>query len=90
VTVYGIVVASLVGSGLYWLTPFTWWQSFLMSFIMCIMGFMGGLVMSGIKRSLRIKDWGDILGAHGGILDRVDAMIFAAPLFYHMTKYFFN
>lgn len=89
-TIYGILAAAVVGAGLYWLTPYTWWQSFLMSMAICAIGFMGGLVMSGIKRSLKIKDWGDILGAHGGILDRVDAMIFAAPLFYHMNKYFFN
>ena len=56
----------------------------------CIVGFLGGLVMSGIKRSIKIKDWGDILGGHGGILDRVDSMIFAAPLFYHLCKYFFR
>lgn len=88
--IYGILTASVLGGALYWLTPFIWWQSFLLSLAICIIGFLGGLVLSGIKRSLKIKDWGDILGAHGGILDRVDAMIFAAPLFYHLCKYFFS
>lgn len=88
-TIYGVLSASVLGACLYWLTPFAWWQSFLICLAICTMGFLGGLVLSGIKRSLRIKDWGDILGAHGGILDRVDAIIFAAPLFYHMVKYFF-
>ena len=88
--IYGILVSSLIGMGMYKFTPFTWWQSFLMSLIICIVGFLGGLVMSGIKRSIKIKDWGDILGGHGGILDRVDSMIFAAPLFYHLCQYFFR
>lgn len=89
-TIYGILTASLVGTAMFKLTPFNWWQSFLMSLIICIVGFLGGLVMSGIKRSIKVKDWGDILGSHGGILDRVDSMIFAAPLFYHLCKYFFK
>lgn len=89
-TIYGILTASVLGSALFWLTPFTWWQSLLLSFAITVIGFLGGLVLSGIKRSLKIKDWSDVLGAHGGILDRVDAMIFAAPLFYHMVKYFFS
>lgn len=88
--IYGILTASLIGMGMYKLTPFTWWQSFIMALIVCIVGFLGGLVMSGIKRSIRVKDWGDILGGHGGILDRVDSMIFAAPLFYHLCQYFFR
>jgi phosphatidate cytidylyltransferase len=88
--VYGIVSASLIGMALFKLTPFLWWQSFVMSLIICIVGFLGGLVMSGIKRSIKIKDWGDILGGHGGILDRVDSMIFTAPLFYHLCHYFFR
>jgi phosphatidate cytidylyltransferase len=89
-TIYGIFAASLIGLFLYKLTPFNMLQSFAISLIISITGFFGGLVMSGIKRSLKIKDWGDILGAHGGILDRFDSMIFAAPLFYHMCQYFFK
>jgi phosphatidate cytidylyltransferase len=89
-TVYGIFSASIIGMLLYKLTPFNMIQSFAISTIICTIGFLGGLVMSGIKRSLKIKDWGDILGAHGGILDRVDSMIFTAPLFYHLCNYFFR
>lgn len=88
--IYGILAASFIGAAMFKLTPFAWWQSFLISLIICIVGFLGGLVMSGIKRSIKVKDWGDILGGHGGILDRVDSMIFAAPLFYHLCQYFFK
>ena len=44
---------------LHWLTPFTAWQAFLMSLLICLMGFLGGLVMSAMKRSMGVKDWGE-------------------------------
>lgn len=88
-TFYGIITAAIIGTLLYWLTPFKWWQAGLISILLGAVGFLGGLVMSGIKRSLKIKDWGDILGAHGGVLDRLDSFVFTAPLFYHLCKYFY-
>ena len=89
-TVYGILTATFFGTLLYSLTPFKWWQAAIICFILCLVGFLGGLVMSGIKRSLNIKDWGDILGAHGGVLDRFDSFVFTAPLFYHLCKHFYS
>ena len=88
--VYGVLSASAIGASLYHLTPFKWWQALLLSLVITFVGFLGGLVMSAIKRSLKIKDWSELLGAHGGVLDRVDSMIFTAPLFYHLCKYFFG
>lgn len=88
--IYGVIIASIVGTGLWWLTPFKWWQATLLSLLISIFGFAGGLIMSGIKRSLKIKDWSDLLGTHGGVLDRIDSLIFTAPLFYHVCKYFFS
>jgi phosphatidate cytidylyltransferase len=88
--VYGVTLSTLFGMSLYWLTPFLWWQAGLLSLLISVIGVIGGLIMSGIKRSLKIKDWSSLLGNHGGVLDRCDSMIFAAPLFYHVCKYFFN
>lgn len=50
-------------------------------------GFAGGLVMSAIKRDRGVKDWGHMIEGHGGMLDRLDSVCFAAPVFFHMVRY---
>jgi phosphatidate cytidylyltransferase len=60
-----------------------------MSFTICILGFCGGLVMSAIKRDIGIKDFGRVIEGHGGILDRIDSLCFAAPIFFHLVRYYF-
>ena len=52
-----------------------------------VMGFFGGLVMSAIKRDRGVKDWGHMIEGHGGMLDRLDSVVFAAPIFFHLTRY---
>ena len=51
-------------------------------------GQLGDLVISYIKRDIGIKDMGSVIRGHGGILDRVDSMIFVAPIFFHMVRWF--
>jgi phosphatidate cytidylyltransferase len=86
----GIVSATLVGTALWWATPFTVWQTMGMAFVITIMGFMGGLTMSAIKRDSGVKDWGSSIQGHGGVLDRIDSICFAGPIFFHLTRYFFT
>ncbi len=86
----GVVLASLLGASLYWITPFTALQAGLLALVICLMGFAGGLVMSATKRDRGIKDFGALLPGHGGILDRIDSVCFAAPIFFHLTRYFFS
>ena len=45
--------------------------------------------MSAIKRDAGVKDFGAIIEGHGGILDRIDSLCFAAPVFFHLVRYFF-
>ena len=86
----GVGSATLIGVALYWITPFTPGQAALMAVIVCLMGFFGGLVMSAIKRDRGVKDWGQMIEGHGGMLDRLDSVIFAAPVFFHLTRFFFS
>jgi phosphatidate cytidylyltransferase len=85
----GVSAATLIGAGLWWITPFSIWQAGMMALVICLMGFLGGLVMSAIKRDRGVKDWGQMIEGHGGVLDRLDSVVFAAPVFFHLTRYFF-
>lgn len=86
----GIATATLIGAGLWWATPFTPLQSAGMSLAITLMGFGGGLVMSAIKRDRGVKDYGSLIEGHGGVMDRIDSLCFAAPVFFHFTRYFFT
>jgi len=86
----GIASATALGSALHVITPFNWWQAALMSLAICVMGFFGGLVMSAIKRDAGVKDYGHLIEGHGGMMDRVDSLAFAAPVFFHLTRYYFG
>lgn len=86
----GITSATLIGMSLWWITPFNLWQAAGMSLIITLMGFLGGLTMSAIKRDRSVKDYSNFIQGHGGILDRIDSICFAAPIFFHLTRYFFT
>lgn len=83
---------SAVGLGvlLRGLTPFSPWAAAGISLVIVIMGFAGGLTLSAIKRDRGIKDYGTLIAGHGGILDRIDSLCFAAPVFFHLVRYFYE
>lgn len=86
----GVASATLLGAALYWITPFAPWQAGLIALVICLMGFFGGLVMSAMKRDRGVKDWGHMIEGHGGMLDRLDSVIFAAPVFFRVTRYWWS
>lgn len=86
----GTASATLIGAGLAWITPFTALQAALMALVIVLMGFFGGLVMSAIKRDRGVKDWGHLIPGHGGFVDRLDSVVFSAPVFFHLTRYFWS
>ena len=87
--ILGGLVATGFGAGLWWITPFSPLEAAGMAFAIVVAGALGGLVLSAVKRSLGAKDWGAMIQGHGGALDRMDSVTFAAPLFFHLTNYFF-
>lgn len=83
----GVLSATAIGTALWWATPFAWWHAALLSFLLTLMGFFGGLVMSAIKRDRGVKDYGTMIEGHGGVMDRIDSLCFAAPVFFHLVRY---
>lgn len=70
------------------LTPMNLLHSICAGVIIGLGGFFGDVTISALKRDLQIKDSGSFLPGHGGVLDRVDSLIFTAPLFLHFLRYF--
>lgn len=85
----GTLTAIAIGTALWWATPFTPLEAAGMSTAITLMGFAGGLVMSAVKRDRGVKDFGTVIEGHGGVLDRIDSLLFAAPVFFHLTRFFF-
>lgn len=86
----GVASATLLGAALHGVTPFTPLQSAAVALTLCLMGFLGGLVMSAIKRDRGVKDWGTLIEGHGGMLDRLDSVVFAAPMFFHVVRFWWT
>jgi phosphatidate cytidylyltransferase len=86
----GVACTTVLGASLWWITPFSPTQAALISFALALMGFLGGLVMSAIKRDRGVKDWGSMIEGHGGMLDRLDSVCFSAPIFFHVVRYWWT
>lgn len=86
----GVASATALGTALWWITPFSIGSAALISLAITLMGFFGGLVMSAIKRERGVKDWGEMIEGHGGMLDRLDSVCFSAPIFFHVVNYWWT
>ncbi len=86
----GTVGAAVLAALIFWITPFAWWQAALLGAVIFVMGFFGALVMAAIKRDRGIREWGPLMNAQGGVTDRLDTAIFAAPVFYYLVQFFWG
>lgn len=84
----GTLSTAIIGALLWWATPFEIWISAMMAGVIAIMGFAGGMTMSAIKRDRGVRDYGTLVQGHAGVLDRIDSICFAAPVFFHLVRYF--
>jgi phosphatidate cytidylyltransferase len=76
----------------YWLapyfTPLSPVHAAIMGVLVPMAGFFGDITMSAIKRDLGVKDTSRLIPGHGGVLDRLDSLTFAAPVYFHLLAYF--
>lgn len=84
----GVLSVCLLGLGLRFLTPFSAREALAVCLLIALAGFAGGAVMSAVKRDFGVKDFGTLLPGHGGMLDRLDSLCYAAPVFFHWVRYF--
>ncbi|MBW2107786.1 MAG: phosphatidate cytidylyltransferase [Deltaproteobacteria bacterium] len=71
----------------YWICGLSWWFAVTLGTVLGAAAQMGDLTESALKRSARIKDSGRLLPGHGGILDRIDGLLFAVPILYYVRTY---
>ena len=81
-------VCGIIIQLLFPVTPFTWHGAGLMALLISVMASSGSMTMSAIKRDRGIKDYGTLVAGHAGVLDRIDSFCFAAPIFFHVTRFF--
>ena len=86
----GIASAMLLSLAIRFLTPFSIGETLMVSLMITVAGFFGGAVMSAVKRDFGVKDFGSVIPGHGGMLDRVDSLCYAAPIFFHYVRYFYT
>lgn len=92
VTAEGAMAAAaasfLIGALIHGATPFSWWQAGLSAVAISLSGLCGTLALSAAKQSLNIKRWRPTSEARGGMMERLGAICFSAPIFFHIAQGF--
>ncbi len=69
-------------------TPLSPLHAAIMGVVVPMAGFFGDITMSAVKRDIGVKDTSHLIPGHGGVLDRLDSLTFAAPVYFHLLAYF--
>ncbi len=85
-----MVTTGLVAAALFWATPFQPWEAGILGAVVTVMAGAGTMTMSAIKRDRGVTDTGTLVQGHAGVLDQIDNICFAAPVFYHVTRFFWT
>jgi phosphatidate cytidylyltransferase len=87
-----VVAAGLAGALFYWVTPFKAGQAFALAAMAAACGLLGEFVMEALKRDAGVPSWGNkpVLTGAVGLLDRVAPLCFAAPVFFHGVRWYFD
>jgi phosphatidate cytidylyltransferase len=86
----GVLVTTVIAFFLApYLTPLTRGDSIAVGLMIGFGGFIGDVTISAVKRDIGVKDSGSMIPGHGGILDRIDSLLFTGPLFFHFMAYFY-
>jgi phosphatidate cytidylyltransferase len=86
----GLGFAMIVAMLLSWITPFGPLPAALMGAAAYLAGTGGALVLAAVKADRGIKNWGHLIPGQGGFVDQLDSVFFAAPVFFHLTRYFWG
>lgn len=88
----GGALAALISGYVFslFITDINLWQWLIFSEIVVIFGTFGDLLESLLKRTVNVKDSGDVIPGHGGLLDRFDSMLLAAPAIFIFLSFIFN
>jgi phosphatidate cytidylyltransferase len=84
----GVFCAALIGGALHWITPFGLFGAMAMAGTASLVGMFGNIVFAAIRRDKGVKDWSHLIPGQGGIMDQLDSVAFAAPIFYHLARWF--
>jgi phosphatidate cytidylyltransferase len=84
----GILTTACLAYCIRFLSPFTGEEALITGLLIGIIGFIGDAILSAVKRDLKLKDTDDLIPGHGGAMDRLDSIVFTAPVFYHLLHYF--